>query len=81
MEQLTREQVKNLLGDLVCNKGLRCVENGFDELCKAKDIGDKSFLVCLEEDGECSLTTFPGEDQHRWCRCPVRFFIKKEFNR
>jgi len=81
MEQLTREKVKNLLGDMVCNKDLRCVEQGYDELCRAKDIGDKSFLVCLDEDSECSFTSFPGESDHWWCKCPVRMFIKREYDR
>ncbi|MFC2015298.1 hypothetical protein ACFLUP_04865 [Chloroflexota bacterium] len=81
MEIRTKEQVEKLLGDLVCEKGLACIKYPFEELCNAKDIGEKSFLVCLDEDSQCSFSTFPGEENPYWCQCPVRMFIKREYNR
>ena len=81
MENITKEKAEELLGDLVCEKGLACVNYSFEELCKAKDIGEKSFLVCLDENVQCSFSMFPGEDNPYWCLCPVRMFIKREYNK
>ena len=81
MNNITLEQAKELLGDMTCNHGLSCVNHGFEELCNAKDIGDKSYLVCLEEDVQCSFSSFSEEEDPWWCACPVRMFIKREYNR
>ena len=81
MEKLNKEYIQQILGDSECQSGLRCVESGLEELCKAKDIGLKSYLVCLEEDEQCSfaLTTFG--DENWWCKCPARMYIAREYNK
>ena len=81
MTNITKEDVRNLLGDLTCSSGLACIEHGLKQLCKAKDIGHESYLVCLDLERQCSFTTFSEEEEHYWCTCPVRMHIKRTYNR
>ncbi len=84
MEKLTKEFVEQILGDKTCESGLICIESDFDELCKVMDIGMKSYMVCLEEDTNCSFAITPfrhDNDDNWWCTCPVRMHISKEYNK
>ena len=77
MEQLDIEHVKKVLGDHRCNKNLKCARGGLAELCKAREIGSDLFMVCLEEDPNCSFTISFGHGF--MCKCPVRVYLSKEF--
>ena len=79
MEHFDKEHIRGILGNLECDNELKCVESGFEELCKARDFGSDSFLTCLEEDPRCSFaSTFA---YGRLCKCPVRMHILKKFNK
>ncbi len=79
MEQLDIEKAKQILGNLKCERGLNCVNSGLEGICKARDIGLKTFLVCLEEDPSCIFSlSFGGEF---FCKCPVRVYIGKELGK
>ncbi len=80
MEQLNMEKAKQILGDLKCGKGLKCVNSGLQGICKAKDIGLKSFLECLEENPyECPFSVSFGRSY--FCQCPLRVYIAKKLKK
>ena len=79
MEQLDKEKIKEILGDLKCAKLLKCVDSGLEELCKAQSIGSDEFMICLEEGPECSFTLPFGKGY--MCKCPVRIYIYKNYGK
>jgi len=58
-------------------KGFLCYKSKFDSLCKVKDIGMKSFLVCLEEKPrECKFSIDGGDCF--FCEGPLRTYSAKK---
>jgi hypothetical protein len=49
MEESTKRELEELIGQIKCPKDFVCYRSGLKELCKAEDIGMKSYLKCLEE--------------------------------
>ena len=76
MTQGHKGEIEAILGGMTCPKGFRCYESGFENLCKAEDIGMESFLVCQEKDlGQCTLILPVGRSH--LCRCPLRVYVAK----
>jgi hypothetical protein len=46
MEQDRKINVEEIMGHLKCPKDFQCCMSGLEDLCKAKSVGDGSFLVC-----------------------------------
>ncbi len=80
MEQEQKQKLEEIIGDLQCPKDFICYRSGLEELCKAEDIGQESFLVCREEGGKrCKFSVNYGAGL--FCKCPLRIYIAKEFKR
>jgi hypothetical protein len=71
MEQDPEKELKEIIGELECSKGFKCYKSGFENLCKARDIGLETFIECLEEDPhDCPFSMrLHGVD---YCKCPLR---------
>ena len=74
-----KAKIKRIIKTIECPKDFRCYKSKFKDLCKAKDIGLKSFLLCLEEDQKCPFSIFFIDEY--LCKCPLRVFIAKELNK
>ena len=48
IDQKIHEDIENIMRGMECEKGFKCYELGFNNLCHAKDIGMESFVECLE---------------------------------
>ena len=59
-----------------CPYNFVCYNSNFKELCKAKDIGMESFLVCLEEKPEECVFAMSLAGS-KYCRCQLRVYIAK----
>ncbi len=76
MDQVTREQIEQIIGEMQCPKAFRCTESGFAAMCKAQDIDLKDYLVCLEDNpGTCTFSISFGDAY--FCKCPLRIYIAK----
>ena len=76
MEKQPNNQMKKIIGCLQCPKDFRCYKSGFRKLCKAKNIGLKEYLECLEENPtECVFSLSFGYSY--LCKCPLRVYIAK----
>jgi hypothetical protein len=72
--------IAEIIGDLKCPKDFRCYRSGFENLCKAKDIGIESFLLCLEKNPrECKFSLNIGYEYI--CECPLRVYIAKKLKK
>jgi len=47
MKEEDRRKIDEIIGQFNCSKNFTCAESGFKNLCKAKDIGVDSHLLCL----------------------------------
>jgi hypothetical protein len=77
MEQAHKKQIEEIIGQFECPKGFICYKSGLEALCKAKDIGIESLLLCLEEDPrKCNFSLDLGS--RYICECPLRIYIAQK---
>ncbi|MEE8553065.1 MAG: hypothetical protein V3S72_07170, partial [Desulfobacterales bacterium] len=61
-------------------KNFKCAESGFEDLCKAKDVGLDSYLKCLESNPSiCNFALSFG--YKHFCQCPLRVFLAKKLSK
>ncbi len=74
-----QKKIKKIIKTIQCTKDFKCYESKFKNLCKAKDIGLKSFLLCLEETRDCNFSIYFIDEY--LCKCPLRVFAAKEMKK
>lgn len=80
MEEALKKEIEEIICHLKCSKDFKCYKSGFDALCKAKDIGVESYLVCLDEQPEdCPFSLSFGYGH--LCKCPLRVYIAKRLGK
>jgi hypothetical protein len=80
MEQDIEKELQEIMGDATCPKDFKCYKSGFENLCKAQEVGLETFLECLEEHPmECTFSVRFGGLYY--CRCPLRVYISKKFKK
>ena len=73
-------EIEKIISTIECKKDIKCYESNFENICKAKDIGLKLFLVCLEENPQtCHFSLSFGKEYY--CKCPLRIYIAKELKK
>ena len=76
MEQVYKTKIEDIIGKIKCSKDFKCYQLGFENLCRAKDIGIQSFLECLEEKpNKCNFSI--RINSFYLCSCPLRIYIAK----
>ena len=77
-----RSEIEGFISATECPKGFSCCGSGFENICKAKDIGLDASIVCLEDPDPLSKCKFsvPFGGIH-FCQCSVRIYIAKKLNR
>jgi hypothetical protein len=80
MREENRKRIEDIIGEMQCPKGFKCAHSGFENLCKARDLGLESFLECLEDHpSSCKFSIFFG-DSH-FCQCPLRVYLAKHLKK
>ena len=72
--------IPDIIRNLDCPKDFRCYRSAFKDLCKAKDIGTKGFVECLEEKPADCAFSFQLATSHM-CECPLRIYIAKNLKK
>jgi hypothetical protein len=80
MKEEYRKKIEEIIDGIRCPDNFKCVEGGFERLCKATECGLEYHLECLETN-----RMFPCKfelllDNLRFCQCPLRVFIAKNIN-
>ncbi len=79
MKEEYRKKIEELIGQMQCPKDFKCAESGFENLCKARDLGLESYLECLEDNpSRCLFAQSFGNKYY--CRCPLRVYLAKQLN-
>ncbi len=80
METGTDEEIKEIMGEMNCPKDFICYRSGFENLCRAEDVGRKSLLKCLEQNPEeCRFSLPIGLTFY--CQCPLRVYIARKIEK
>jgi len=80
MDQNYKKEIEKIIGEMKCPIDFRCYKTGFENLCKAKDIGIESYLECLEKDPQrCKFSVSFGHSY--FCHCPLRIYIAKKLKK
>jgi hypothetical protein len=80
MKEEVRKKIEVIMGDMQCPKNFKCAESGFEDLCKAKDVGLDSYLKCLESNpSNCNFALSYG--YKHFCQCPLRVYLAKKLNK
>jgi hypothetical protein len=79
MEDYAKE-IEKIIDNLQCPKNFKCSRLGLERLCKAKDMGLESHVLCLEEKpNQCKFASpFGGR---YFCLCPLRIYIVKKLKK
>lgn len=77
MEESSKKKLEELIGQIECPKDFICYKSGFKTLCKAEDVGMKSYLKCLEENPRDCVFSM-GYAESYYCTCPLRRYIAKK---
>ncbi len=72
--------IEEIIAQFKCPKDFQCYKSGFENLCKAEDVGMVSYLHCLEEDPRNCLFLLPIADTN-YCKCPLRGYIAKRLKK
>ena len=83
MKEEYKTRIQEIIGGMQCPKGFKCVEGGFENLCKVKTFGGEQFLQCLEETSPpCPFAgVYDHGFQMRFCRCPLRVYLAKNLGK
>jgi hypothetical protein len=73
-------EIKEIIGEMHCPRDLLCYKSGYENLCRARDIGFKTFLECLEDKIIQCPFVVPAQES-RLCQCPLRVYIAKKLNK
>ena len=76
---IDEDYAQKLLEEEVCERGLCCVKSGFKDMHRANYIGNESYAICLDKVKDCNFYVNAGYTC--LCRCPVRIYIAKTFNK
>ena len=80
MKDDDRKRIEEMTGNIECPKNFKCVESGFENLCKAKDFGLDDYLECLEEDPHKCKFALPFGNGY-FCQCPLRVYLAKKLKK
>ncbi len=78
MDEKTKKELEEIIGEMKCPKDCKCCESGFEALCKARDVGAESFLECIEENPLGCPFLVPHTSL---CECPLRVYIAKKLKK
>jgi len=83
MREEDKKKIVEILGQMECPKGFKCVESGFDRLCQARDFGNEHYLECLEKpDPPCPFALVHDYgNETRFCRCPLRVYLAQNLGK
>jgi hypothetical protein len=80
MDEKTKKELKEIIGEMECPKGFQCYQSGLKVLCKAKDIGLETYLECMEVyPQKCPFSVAFGYSH--FCKCPLRVYIAKKLKK
>jgi hypothetical protein len=80
LQEDMQKDIEEIIEGLTCPKDFICYKSEFKKLCRVKDIGMESFLICSKNNLlECRFSIYFGDLY--FCQCPLRFYIAKNLKK
>lgn len=80
MKEEDKKRIEELIAGMQCPKDFKCIDSGFENLCKAKDFGLENYLECLEHNPHgCKFALRFGDGY--FCQCPLRVYLNKKLKK
>ena len=73
-------EVEQILKKTDCQNDFACYRSGFEDVSKANLINNGKLVECLEEKAKYCNNSF-SFGNGRFCKCPLRLYIAKKFNK
>ncbi|MDT8303988.1 MAG: hypothetical protein RQ760_21075 [Sedimentisphaerales bacterium] len=80
LTQENKAQIEEIFSGIECPKNFRCYKSGFEDLCKVRIFPDGELIECFDESGKLCKFSFDF-GYGCFCKCPLRRYIAKNFNR
>jgi hypothetical protein len=80
VQAVHKRRIQEIMREMKCSKDFECYKSGFTNLSRVKDIGMKTFVECLAENGQACEFSFPFGDR-RFCKCPLRIYLAKKLKK
>jgi hypothetical protein len=80
MKEEDRRKIDEIIGQFNCPKNFKCAASGFDNLCKAKDIGVDTHLLCLDKAPALCRFSLKADLEYL-CSCPLRIYLAKHLKK
>jgi hypothetical protein len=76
----TKKEIKEIIGDAQCSHNCQCFESCFEHIFKATSDGVKIVIKCSNRNpSDCPYAEKAGDDL--LCNCSVRYYVAKKLNR
>lgn len=79
-----KEEYKMLIEEIMpgmhCSKNFKCIESGFEILCKARKYWNESYLECLESHPDSCEYAVPTGNEYL-CKCPLRIYLSDKLGK
>ena len=75
MKEEDRKIIEEIMDGMRCSHNFKCVENGFEMLCKAQECELETHLECLECNRLLPCLFTLKVDKMVFCQCPLRVYI------
>ena len=81
--EITQEHetaIAEIMSGMQCAEGFECYKSAFAHLCKCRIIGKGKLVECIDEkNAKCGYSFMFG--QGHYCKCPLRIYVAKVFNK
>jgi len=74
-----KRQVEEITSAMECPKDFICYKSGFENLSKVNIIGDAKLVECLNTKANTCRYSFSFVSGY-FCKCPLRYYIAKNFH-
>jgi len=75
-----KTEIEEIISGMECPKDFECYKSGLKNLCKTQIFRDGEVVECLEQESQSCKFGFHFELGYL-CRCPLRRYIARNFNR
>jgi hypothetical protein len=77
MNEMDKRAVDEMKANVQCGKDFQCLENDFENLCKARDMGLEGYVECIDDEGLGCHFSLPFGNSF-FCSCPIRVYLIKK---
>ena len=76
-----QQEIEDIMTNIECPKNFACYQSGFEDVCRAKNIGLDDYVDCLQEAPFIQLCPFAlSFGKSYLCKCLLRVYLVKHLH-